>query len=58
MVTRIGCGHAGFTENEIGTLLYKANLGHVMPPNIILCPEFRIYMPFMETREFDISPLT
>lgn len=41
-VTRIGCGHAGFTENEIGSQ-FKF-LKEYMPSNIIICKELAKYV--------------
>lgn len=68
MVTRIGCGHAGFTEQEIGPLFdYNHNYQNptieglwntVRPDNVLLCPEFQKYQTIKEQiLEFDPSPL-
>lgn len=37
-VSRIGCGYAGFTEDEIAPMFT------VIPPNIKLCPEFKQWL--------------
>lgn len=61
MVTRIGCGHAGFFEDEIGPMFNMSICGDgesiKKPDNIILCPEFERYQSIRDTREFDPSPL-
>ncbi len=46
-VTRIGCGLAGFTEDEIGPMFKDGK-----PDNIVLCPEFQKYQKHPATRLF------
>lgn len=41
-VTRIGCGHAGYTEDEIAPMFAMFKLLDIN--NVCLCPEFEEYL--------------
>lgn len=51
-LTRIGCGHAGFCEFEIGPLVGR-HYGIDIPDNIVVCPEFATYVRSHNTIKFE-----
>lgn len=58
MVTRIGCGHAGFEEKEIGPMFWRTDTRAITrPDNVILCPEFARFNQKPQSVEFDPSPM-